>query len=85
MALDMVDIDQRFFQRIGECLRFRYTDEQGTDEARTIGYRDGIDVVEGTVCFLQRELDDVVDLFEMLTGSNLRHDPAVLGMNRDLR
>ena len=42
MALDMVDTDQRFFQRIGECLRFRYTDEQGTDEARTIGYRDGI-------------------------------------------
>ena len=59
MALDMVDTDQRFFQRIGECLRFRYTDEQGTDEARTIGYRDGIDVVEGTVCFLQRERDDV--------------------------
>ena len=85
VALDVVHSDQRGSGR--ECQSFGGgdADEERADQARTVGDRDGIQVLKRLSRFLQSLPDNLRDALSMLARSDLRYDASVEGMDIDLR
>ena len=85
MALDMVHADQRLVRGPGEGLRGRYSDQQRSHQPRSVGDAHRVHLLQGHIRLLQGRFHHLIDLFNMLSGRDLRHHAAVHGMGGDLR
>ncbi len=84
MALEMIDRDERNPAREGESPGRRESDEQRTDQARSRGRRDEVDVFEAHGGQGERLLEDGGKVFEVRPGRDLGHDAAVGGVSLHL-
>ena len=85
--MQMVDRDERQPPRPGQGLCGRDPDEQGADEARSLGDGDPVDVVERGSRVFERAPHGGEQKLEMVARGDLRDDAAVprvqLGLRRD--
>ena len=84
VGLEMVHRDERHVPHERHRLRRRHADEQGTDKARAVGGRDGVDLVVVDAGLDDRLGDDRHDRLDMGTAGDLGHDTAIALMDLDL-
>ena len=77
MTFYVVYSNQWFARRITDRLCRSYTDQKGSHQPWTIGHTDPIHITNGQFRFFQRLLDHLVDIFNMLSGSDLRHNASI--------
>ena len=77
MPADMVYGDKGQIQRIGHGLREAHAYEYRTDQARRIGYRDGVNLPFCQARVRERLLRQTGDGLHMLARGDLRHDAAI--------
>jgi len=85
VAADMMNRDQRFVCRHGQTFGVVDTHQQGADEARCVGHRNGIHILQLHRSIGQCLFHHVTDILSVTAGSDLRNDTAVLLMLRNLR
>ena len=54
-----------------------FSHKQRTYQSRTIGYTDSIQIIQCHTCICKSLLDYLIDLLNMFTGSNFRHNPSI--------
>jgi hypothetical protein len=84
VTLQVVDRDERLAERIGQGLGVADADQQGSREARALGYGDGIEVCHGHAGLTYGRLNHRHNGAEVLAGGELRDDAAVGRVDRDL-
>ena len=84
VAGEVVHGHERQVRRRGGRLGERHADEERPDQARPLRDGDRTEVAPGRSRFDQRAIDHAADVAKVLPRGELRHDPAPLGMDRDL-
>ena len=84
MSQQVMHADQRNIFGESHRLGGRHADQQRADQSRSVGDADQIDLCKAHACLVQRLLQHTVDVFEMVSGGDLRHHTAVLLKNIDL-
>ena len=77
MSFDKVYANQRLSSRIRKRLCLRKPNQQRPHQSGTVGHADGIHFFQCHACVRQCLLNDTVNIFNMLSGCNLRHNAAV--------
>ena len=85
VSLDMVHRHQRLLCRPGDGLRLRRTDQEGTHKSRSVGNRNGGNLVKGHMGIREGCLYHIVDVFNVPARGDLRHHAAEQGMLGNLR
>ena len=81
MSPHMMDRDQRYPQRKGHGFCKAEPHQYCTDQAGSISYRHGINILPGTRRLAEGLLRQCGDHFYMLAGCNLRHYAAIKRMH----
>ena len=85
MALHVIDTHQRKPSAIGKSLRLSDSDQKSPYQTRTKGYSNGVNIIERNSGIRERLPDNTIDVHDMVTRCQFRHDAAVNSMYRDLR
>ena len=85
MGGEVADPDHRQLARPGDRLPEVDADEQAAHKTRTPGHGDTVDLLPAGARVLQRALDHGHQRPQVRPRGNLRHDPAVGGVQRVLR
>ena len=80
----MVYADQRLLRRIRECFGFRHTDQKRANQPWTVGNCNRRHLLQTHMCLCQRLFNNLVDLLDMLSRRNLRHNAAKQRVKIDL-
>jgi hypothetical protein len=84
MAQEMIDSYKGNPENVGKGLGRRDSDQQGTDESRSLGHGDRVDPGESHPGVGTRFFDDREDRLDVLAGGKLRDNPPVLSVQRYL-
>ena len=84
MTADMVDSHQRNSACKADCLCLSHSHKQCPDQTGAISNCNGRNILKRQFCLSQSLLDYLIDLFNMLSGCNLRNDAAELRMQCNL-
>ena len=84
VAFKMVNTYQRFIRCPGQRLGSRKADKQRADESRSVGNGNSINLLHANACLRQGFINNRHNIFDMLTGSNFRHNATEFTMNNDL-
>ena len=76
MAFEVSDRDQRLARRQRQPLPNKQSDHDPADQAWPGGRRDGIDLANRDVCFMQHLPNQAGQNLDMGAGGNFRNDPA---------
>ena len=84
VAADMMDPHQRNPRGEADGFRLRHAHQKCAYQPRAVGDSDGIYVLQSCLGLDQRLFDDLINLLDMLPGSDFRHYAPVLGVQRNL-
>ncbi len=85
MAVQVVDHHERLARGVGQRLGGRDPDQEGPDQPRALGDRDGADVVERQTGRRERLVHDRVDRAQVVARGDLGHHAAVGRVQLGLR
>ena len=85
VSKQMMDPDQRDILRESHRLGSRHADQQCADQPRSAGHADEVNLIQRRSRFVQCLPHDMVDVFEVVSGGNLRYHAAVVFKNIYLR
>ena len=85
VSFDVINTDERNVQPERQSLRVTHADEQGTDQTRTSGNGNCVNIFERDVGFFQRFIHNRINFFQMFPRRQLRHDTAERFVQFDLR
>ena len=78
MSVEVMHSDYRLAGSICHCLRRGYSHEKSAHKSRSHGDSDEIYVIHGNVCFLKSSVKHSVDVFQMMSGCDLRYHSSVV-------
>ena len=85
MSFKMIHRNQRNFPRKGYRLGIGNTHEQSPSQSRPTGHSDSVKIGQTTPSLSQRSTRNRDNIAQVLAAGQLRHNPAVRRMRRDLR
>ena len=85
MSFNMMYRNQGFLNGIGQSLGFGNSHQKGTYQSGAVGYRHRRKIGKAFPCLFHSQTDYLINLFQMITGSNLRHYPSKLCVKSHLR
>ena len=85
VPLNMVDRNQRQFQRIGQRLCPAHPRQKRTHQSRSAGDRDRIQILKRTARLGKRAIQQGIQRLHMHSGGDFRHHAAVQRVPVDLR
>ena len=77
MSLNVMNTNQWDFFRIADCLCCCHTYQKSPHQPWSIGDTDSINVIQAHMCFIQCFLNDLINLFNVLSGCNLRNYTSI--------
>ena len=77
MSFDMMHSDQWLTCSVCDCFCFCNPHQKCTYQPRSVSHSDRIDIIQCYLCFFQCFLDNLINLFDMFSGSDLRNHAAV--------